>query len=138
MEVAQIRYFIALCRELNFTRAARSCQVSQPSLSNGIRALEYELGGPVFDRSTMALTRLGKRVLPDLENVLSSIERAHKTAATIRRYEIKRVLAEATPVRRLPSEMPLDAGGAPTELSSRSAVQPGCSGAAESLQAIRS
>ena len=59
MKVSQIRYFIALSRELNFTRAARSCQVSQPSLSNGIRALESELGGPVFDRSTMALTRLG-------------------------------------------------------------------------------
>ena len=101
MEVSQIRYFIALCRELNFTRAARSCQVSQPSLSNGIRALEYELGGPVFDRSTMALTRLGKRVLPDLENVLSSIERAYKTAATIRRHEINRALAEVTPVQIL-------------------------------------
>ena len=108
MEVSQIRYFIALCRELSFTRAARSCQVSQPSLSNGIRALESELGGPVFDRSTMALTRLGKRVLPDLENVLSSIERAHKTAATIRRHEINRAFAEVTPVGQFLPEVSLD------------------------------
>jgi DNA-binding transcriptional LysR family regulator len=100
VQVSQIRYFIALCRELNFTRAARSCRVSQPSLSNGIRALESDLGGPVFDRSTMALTRLGKRVLPDLENVLASIDRAHKTAAIVRRHETARALAGTAPVRR--------------------------------------
>ena len=105
MKVSQIRYFVALCRELNFTRAASSCRVSQPSLSNGIRALEFELGGPVFDRSSMALTRLGKRVLPDLENVLSSIERARRTAATVRRHETSRTLAEVKPVRRFLSEV---------------------------------
>jgi Bacterial regulatory helix-turn-helix protein, lysR family len=128
VNVSQIRYFIALCRELNFTRAARSCRVSQPSLSNGIRALESELGGPVFDRSSMALTRLGKRVLPDLENVLSSIERAHRTAATVRRHETSRTLAEVKPARRF------DAPEAPAQMSSRSAVQPP-SGAAGSLRA---
>jgi hypothetical protein len=55
--------------------------VSQPSLSNGIRALESELGGPVFDRSSMALTRLGKRVLPDLETVVRTAEAGFRFTA---------------------------------------------------------
>ena len=50
MEMHQIRYFLALCDELNFTRAARRCGVTQPSLTNAIRALERELGGAVFQR----------------------------------------------------------------------------------------
>ena len=60
METSQIQYFVALCAELNFTRAAKRCGVSQPSLSNGIKALECELGGPLFQRRPMALTPLGK------------------------------------------------------------------------------
>jgi DNA-binding transcriptional LysR family regulator len=40
MEMPQIRYFLALSEELNFTRAAKQCGVSQPSLTNGIIELE--------------------------------------------------------------------------------------------------
>ena len=61
MELVQIRYFVALCSKRNFTRAARRCGVSQPSLSNGIKALECELGGKLFERSDMSLTPLGKK-----------------------------------------------------------------------------
>src|SRR5262245_41413211 len=48
MQMHQIRYFLALCEELNFTRAARRSGVSQPSLTNAIGALERELGGVLF------------------------------------------------------------------------------------------
>jgi DNA-binding transcriptional LysR family regulator len=51
LETSQIQYFVALCAELNFTRAAKRCGVSQPSLSNGIKALESDLGGPLFQRA---------------------------------------------------------------------------------------
>ncbi len=37
MELHQVRSFLALCKEKNFTRAAKHCGVSQPSLSNAIR-----------------------------------------------------------------------------------------------------
>jgi DNA-binding transcriptional LysR family regulator len=70
MEMHQIRYFLALCEELNFTRAARRCGVTQPSLTNAIRALERELGGPVFNRKPrIELTELGRSIWPYLQEI---------------------------------------------------------------------
>jgi DNA-binding transcriptional LysR family regulator len=97
LEISQIRYFVALCSALNFTRAARQCRVSQPSLSNGIRALERELGGPLFERSPIALTPLGRRVRPHLEAVASGIERARRSANSYRRQRVRRLLADVRP-----------------------------------------
>ena len=48
MEMQQVIYFQALCEELNFTRAARRCNVSQPSLTRSIRLLEEEFGGALL------------------------------------------------------------------------------------------
>ena len=42
MEMHQVRYFLAVARELNFTRAADECNVSQPSLTRAIQKLEEE------------------------------------------------------------------------------------------------
>jgi LysR family hydrogen peroxide-inducible transcriptional activator len=68
MELHQVRYFLALCKEKNFTRAAKRCGVSQPSLSNAIKRLEQELGGQLFhrDRVNCALSELGRVVRPHL------------------------------------------------------------------------
>jgi hypothetical protein len=68
MELHQVRYFLALCKEKNFTRAAKHCGVSQPSLSNAIRKLEQELGGELFHRNRVncALSELGRVVWPHL------------------------------------------------------------------------
>jgi DNA-binding transcriptional LysR family regulator len=90
LEISQIRYFVALCGALNFTRAARQCRVSQPSLSNGIMALERALGGPLFERAPIALTPLGRRLRPHLEAVLCGIERVHRSASGYRRHKGKR------------------------------------------------
>lgn len=71
MELHQARYFLAVCNYLNFTRAAGSCNVSQPSLTRAIQMLEKEFGGNLFDRkrSSIELTDLGKLVRPYLEEV---------------------------------------------------------------------
>lgn len=77
MEIRQIVYFVALCEELHFTRAARRCGVAQPSLSNAILALEREFGAPLFYRKPRPrLSGLGAAVRSDLERALVHVDRA--------------------------------------------------------------
>ena len=72
MEMHQIRYFLAVCETLNFTRAAEACNVSQPSLTRAIKGLEDELGGPLFrrERNNTHLTGLGEMMRPHLTQVM--------------------------------------------------------------------
>jgi LysR family transcriptional regulator, hydrogen peroxide-inducible genes activator len=71
MEMHQVRYFLAVAEELNFTRASERCNVTQPSLSRAIKLLEEELGGPLFhrERDSTRLTDLGHMVRPHLQSV---------------------------------------------------------------------
>jgi LysR family hydrogen peroxide-inducible transcriptional activator len=84
MQMQQIRYFLALCEERNFTRAARRCGVSQPSLTNAMIALERELGGALFQRRPkIALTVLGHAVHPYLQRIAENAEHARDAAQTL-------------------------------------------------------
>lgn len=78
MEMHQIRYFLAVCETLNFTRAAEKCHVAQPSLTRAVKALEDELGGPLFrrERQNTHLTALGEMMRPHLAQVLAETETA--------------------------------------------------------------
>ena len=69
MEMHQVRYFLAVARLLNFTRAADECNVTQPSLTRAIKQLEAEMGGDLFRRERPAaqLTELGQRMHPLLQ-----------------------------------------------------------------------
>ena len=61
MELQQLRYFLAVAQTGSFTVAAKTCFVSQPSLSAQIAKLEAELGGPLIERNRLGarLTRSG-------------------------------------------------------------------------------
>jgi DNA-binding transcriptional LysR family regulator len=81
MEMHQVRYFMALCDELNFTRAAQRCKVAQPSLTNAIKALEEELGAALFlRRPLVSLTEVGHAVRPALQEIVVQAEIARATA----------------------------------------------------------
>jgi DNA-binding transcriptional LysR family regulator len=94
MEMHQIRYFLAVCSERNFTRAAKFCHVSQPSLTRAIKLLEAEFGGFLFRRehTHSHLTELGEIVRPHLQQVweqsYAAIAHAQKFAA-MRRSRLK-------------------------------------------------
>ena len=89
MELFQVRYFLALAKMLNFTRAAEACNVSQPALTRAIQKLEEELGGPLIyrERSLTQLTELGRVMLPHLEMVYGAAEAATQQAAAFKRRE---------------------------------------------------
>jgi LysR family hydrogen peroxide-inducible transcriptional activator len=89
MELFQVRYFLALAKMLNFTRAAEACNVSQPALTRAMQRLEEELGGPLLyrERSLTQLTELGRAMLPHLETAYGAAEAATKHAAAFERRE---------------------------------------------------
>ncbi|MDX1576049.1 MAG: LysR family transcriptional regulator, partial [Kiloniellales bacterium] len=82
MEMHQVRYFLAVCEALNFTRAAEACHVAQPSLTAAIKKLERELGGELFrrERSRTHLTDLGRLMKPHLEQIYAASEAAKADA----------------------------------------------------------
>src|SRR5262249_36094552 len=71
VKMHQVFYFVALCEEQSFTRAANRCGVAQPSLTRAIQTLEEEFGAPLFERSrsNVRLTQLGLLVRPDFERI---------------------------------------------------------------------
>ena len=78
MELRQLEYFMAVCQELHFTRAAEKLNIAQPTLSQQIRSLEDEVGLPLFDRigRKIALTEAGKIMLGHCQRVFHEIEQA--------------------------------------------------------------
>jgi DNA-binding transcriptional LysR family regulator len=99
MQMHQIRYFLALCEERNFTRAARRSGVSQPSLTNGIIALERELGGALFQRKpAIALTVLGYAMQPYLTRIAQNADHARQAAQAL--AERRAANAETAPLHQ--------------------------------------
>ena len=80
MELHQLRYFVAVADEGNFSRAAAKVRVAQPSLSQQIRKLEAEIGQPLFDRlpRSVVLTEAGRCLLDYARQILASIGDAQR------------------------------------------------------------
>jgi DNA-binding transcriptional LysR family regulator len=89
MELHEIRYFLAVCRTLNFTRAAEECHVTQPALTRAIQKMEAELGGLLFsrERGKTHMTELGRLMQPHFEEVLARTAAARETATRFLKLE---------------------------------------------------
>src|SRR5260370_36359727 len=90
MEMHQVRYSLAAAAELNFTKAAEKCSVSQPSLTRAIKQLEGELGGDLFrrERPQAQLTELGERMHPLMKQIYDSAVGARSLASSIKTGEL--------------------------------------------------
>lgn len=85
MEIRQLENFIVVCKELHFTRAAEKIGIAQPTLSQQIRALEDELGVPLFDRvgKKIMMTQAGTLLL---EYSLQMVNHLENTQAAIAEF----------------------------------------------------
>lgn len=94
MEMSQIRYVLSAAKHLNFTKAAAECNVSQPALTKGVKALEGELGAPVFHREgrRILLSDFGRSMLPHLQHIVDEAAATQMLAQNFR-------LLENVPVR---------------------------------------
>jgi DNA-binding transcriptional LysR family regulator len=89
MEMHQVRYFLAVAKERNFTRAAEACNVTQPTLTRAIQGLEAELGGPLFhrERANTRLSELGRIMLPHIEAIKAQSDAAKQQAKSYIKIE---------------------------------------------------
>ena len=80
MKLRQLACFVAVVDEGSFTRAAQSLGIAQPSLSQQVRALEQELGGPLVERLArgVAVTPAGRALLPEARSALRAAERGSR------------------------------------------------------------
>jgi LysR family transcriptional regulator, benzoate and cis,cis-muconate-responsive activator of ben and cat genes len=84
LELRQLRYFVAVARERNFTRAAEALHIAQPPLSRQIQQLEDELGVTLIERGSRPVRLTdGGRLL--YEQAVQVLERVEETKAIARR-----------------------------------------------------
>jgi DNA-binding transcriptional LysR family regulator len=97
VNLAFIRYFLAVADSGSFTEAAGRCHVTQPTLSAGIARLEDEVGSRLFDRGRRTvLSAAGQRLLPHARAMVEAWRLARTEQRTSRRTRLVRVAIAAT------------------------------------------
>ncbi len=91
MELRHLRYFVAVAEKLHFSQAADELNISTPTLSNQIQALERMLGAQLLSRrkkSAVSLTQTGKRFLEEARATLQQAENAELVGKRAARGDI--------------------------------------------------
>ena len=106
MEIRTLRYFLAVAREENMTRAAEQLHVTQPTLSKTLKALEEELGKKLFTRHSFSIRLTDEGVLlrnraEDLVSMADKIAQEFVTLDDITGGDIYLGLAESYQIRTL-------------------------------------
>ena len=106
MEIRTLRYFLAVAREENMTRAAEQLHVTQPTLSKTLKALEDELGRKLFTRHSFSIRLTDEGVLlrnraEDLVSMADKITQEFITLDDITGGSIYLGLAESYQIRIL-------------------------------------
>lgn len=93
VELRQLRYFVAVAEELNFTRAAERLNIAQPPLSRQIQSLEKSLGVKLLDRKNrqVSLTPAGKVFWGECKNILQGMEQSIQLARRVAMGEVGRL-----------------------------------------------
>ena len=76
MNVAQLRYFVAVAQLEHYSRAAKALYITQPALSNSMNRLEKELGVQLFENigRNIVLTPQGKDLLVSVSAALKELD----------------------------------------------------------------
>ncbi|HEX6677977.1 MAG TPA: LysR family transcriptional regulator [Actinomycetes bacterium] len=107
LEVRQLRYFVAVAEELNFSRAAERLAMAQPPLSKAIRQLEARLGVQLLERTTrhVALTEAGRVLLEQgraaLDAVAAAGRRAQRAGQPTPRLVVAAKAGDAPPLHEI-------------------------------------
>ena len=106
MELRTLKYFLAVAREENMTRAAELLHVTQPTLSKQLKALEDELGKKLFIRHSFSIQLTEEGILlrkraEDLVKMADKITEEFHTLDDVSGGEIYFGLAESYQIRRL-------------------------------------
>lgn len=106
MEIRTLRYFLAVAREENMTRAAEQLHVTQPTLSKALKALEDELGKKLFTRHSFSIRLTAEGVLlrnhaEDLVSMADKITQEFVTLDDITGGDIYLGMAESYQIRIL-------------------------------------
>src|ERR1700755_3405906 len=93
MELRHLRYFVVVAEELHFRCAAERLHMSQPPLSQQIRALEDEIGVQLLLRNQrrVELTAAGAGFLVRAREILEAVEDAARQARRVQRGEVGRL-----------------------------------------------
>ena len=110
MEIRTLRYFLAVAREENMTRAAETLHVTQPTLSKALKALEDELGKKLFTRHSFSIKLTDEGILlrnraEDLVSMADKIEREFIFLDDITGGDLYFGLAESYQIRYLAREI---------------------------------